>query len=43
MVSIWFFSGFIIFVLGMIGLYLGKTFDHVKNRPVYNIQETINV
>ncbi len=41
--SIWFFSGIIIFILGIIGLYLGKTFDRVKNRPVYIIDRKINI
>ena len=35
--SIWFFSGFIIITLGVLGLYLGKTFEGVKNRPIYII------
>ena len=34
-ISIWFFSGLILSVLGMVGLYLGKTFEQVKNRPIY--------
>lgn len=33
--SIWFLSGIIISCLGVIGLYLGKTFNQTKNRPVY--------
>lgn len=36
-ISIWFFSGLILSVLGMVGLYLGKTFEQVKNRPIYLI------
>ena len=34
-VSIWFFSGLILSVLGIVGLYIGKTFEQVKNRPIY--------
>lgn len=34
-VSIWFLSGLIIFILGMLGLYIGKSFDQVKRRPTY--------
>ncbi len=34
-----FLSGAIISVLGMVGLYVGKTFESVKNRPTYIIQE----
>jgi len=37
-----FFSGFIIAVLGMVGLYVGKTFEGVKSRPTYIIDETEN-
>lgn len=38
--SVWFFSGLIIMVLGVVGLYIGKTFDKVKGRPTYIIKET---
>ena len=34
-VSIWFFAGLTLSVLGMVGLYIGKTFEQVKNRPIY--------
>jgi polyisoprenyl-phosphate glycosyltransferase len=36
-ISIWFLSGLIILVLGVVGLYIGKTFDTVKDRPKYII------
>lgn len=42
MVSIWFFGGLILFVLGVLGLYVGKTFEQVKGRPSYIISESIN-
>ena len=42
-VSIYFIGGVIIANLGIIGIYLGKTFDEVKNRPLYIIKERINV
>lgn len=41
-VSIWFLSGIIIFTLGLLGVYLGKMFDTVKQRPSYIIEEKIN-
>ncbi len=41
-ISIWFLSGLKIFMLGVIGVYLGKTFDKVKNRPVFIIEQTLN-
>lgn len=41
-ISVWFLSGLIIFVLGVVGLYIGKTFQKVKNRPVFIIDDIIN-
>lgn len=37
-----FFSGAIISVLGMVGLYVGRIFESVKNRPTYIVNEIIN-
>lgn len=37
-----FFSGAIISVLGMVGLYVGKIFETVKGRPTYIISEQLN-
>ena len=42
-VTLCFFSGIQIFVLGILGLYIGKTFDQVKNRPLYFIDKTSNI
>lgn len=39
-ISVWFFSGLIIAVLGIVGLYVGKTFEGVKQRPLYVVKET---
>lgn len=39
--SIWFLSGIIIMCVGIVGIYLGKTFNQTKNRPVYIIDETL--
>lgn len=33
--SVWLFSGLLVATLGMVGLYVGKTFEQAKNRPVY--------
>jgi uncharacterized membrane protein len=41
-ISICFFSGIIITILGIIGIYLGKVFNQVKNRPLYIIDELHN-
>ena len=42
MISIWFLSGIIIATLGIVGIYVGKTFEYVKNRPIYVIKDKIN-
>jgi dolichol-phosphate mannosyltransferase len=39
MVSLFFLSGLIIVVIGMVGLYVGKTYNEVKNRPLYIVKE----
>ena len=36
-----FFGGFILFSIGMIGLYVGKIFEEVKQRPPYVIDREI--
>jgi dolichol-phosphate mannosyltransferase len=41
-ISITFFSGLIIFILGIIGIYLGKTFEQVKGRPAHIIDQKLN-
>jgi dolichol-phosphate mannosyltransferase len=41
MASIWFLGGLIITLLGVIGTYLGRTFDEAKKRPIYIIKEEI--
>lgn len=42
MASIWFLSGLIIVVLGMTGLYIGKIFEEVKQRPIYLVAEILH-
>jgi dolichol-phosphate mannosyltransferase len=39
-VSIYFIGGVIIAILGIMGLYLGRTFDEAKRRPLYVVAET---
>lgn len=39
-ISIYFIGGMIIAILGIIGIYLGKTFDEVKKRPLYIVKES---
>jgi len=43
MISTWFLIGLVICILGILGLYIGKIFDRVKNRPIYYIQEKANI
>ena len=37
--SVWFFAGLLLSVLGMVGLYIGKTFEQVKQRPLYVLDD----
>ncbi|MHA3046654.1 glycosyltransferase family 2 protein [Riemerella anatipestifer] len=37
--SIWFLSGVLISCIGVLGIYLGKAYNQMKNRPVYIIEE----
>ncbi|KXK50678.1 MAG: putative glycosyltransferase [Chlorobi bacterium OLB5] len=41
-ISIWFLSGVIIFVLGIVGIYIGRIFDQIKDRPLYIISQKLN-
>lgn len=43
LLSIWFLSGLIIATLGIVGLYVGKTFQGIKNRPLYITSKTLNL
>ncbi|MBD2277457.1 glycosyltransferase family 2 protein [Aphanizomenon flos-aquae] len=39
-VSLYFLGGIIISILGIIGVYLGKTFDEIKKRPLYLVRNS---
>lgn len=41
--SIWFVGGILLFMMGVVGLYVGKIFDQVKGRPVFIVSETLNI
>jgi dolichol-phosphate mannosyltransferase len=41
-ISIWLTAGINIFVLGLVGIYVGKAFEKIKGRPIYIIDEAIN-
>ncbi|MEI6534073.1 MAG: glycosyltransferase family 2 protein [Verrucomicrobiaceae bacterium] len=43
MVGMTFFFGLLFANLGIMGLYLGKIFDEVKNRPLYSVEAIMNV
>lgn len=38
-ISIWVLTGIVLITLGMVGLYVGKTFEGVKGRPIYIIEK----
>jgi dolichol-phosphate mannosyltransferase len=42
MVTIWFVGGMILFSLGVLGLYLGRMFEHTRRHPLFIIRERIN-
>ncbi|MDD3320930.1 MAG: glycosyltransferase family 2 protein [Paludibacter sp.] len=41
--SMWFLSGIIMMILGMLGLYIGKVFEKVKERPTFIVAESKNL
>ena len=41
--SIWFVGGLILFVMGVLGLYLGKIFDQVKGRQLFIVRDKLNL
>ncbi|MCI5122190.1 MAG: glycosyltransferase [Candidatus Electrothrix sp. AUS4] len=41
-ISIWFLSGIIIMILGIIGIYIGKTYEKVKERPSFIVKDKVN-
>lgn len=42
-ISVWLLSGIIIAILGVVGVYVAKTFDETKRRPLFIIDEEINM
>ena len=43
MFSIWFVGGLLLFVMGVLGLYIGKIFDQVKGLPLFVVRDEINI
>lgn len=41
MLSIWFTGGIILFAIGIVGLYIGRIYIEVKQRPLYHIREEL--
>ena len=39
--SIWFLGGLQLLAIGMVGLYIGKIYMEVKQRPRYNIEKVL--
>lgn len=42
-VALFFTSGMILTVLGIVGLYIGRIFDEVKRRPLYVLQDRVGI
>lgn len=42
MLSAWMVGGFILISLGAVGLYVGKIYQEVKDRPLYHIEEFLD-
>ena len=40
-ISLWLLTGFLLVTLGMVGLYVGKTFEGVKKRPIYIVEKRV--
>jgi polyisoprenyl-phosphate glycosyltransferase len=40
-VSIYFLSGVLLINMGILGLYIGKTFNETKGRPIYALKDII--
>ena len=41
MLSIWFIGGVQLFAIGLVGMYIGKIYMEVKERPRYNIEKIL--
>lgn len=39
--SIWLIGGLVLISIGIVGVYIGKIYTEVKNRPLYNIKEIL--
>lgn len=41
-VSIWLIAGILISLIAMVGIYVGRVFDKVKERPLFIVKERVN-
>jgi glycosyltransferase involved in cell wall biosynthesis len=41
MLSVWMVGGFILIAIGGVGLYVGKIYNEVKDRPLYHIKDLL--
>lgn len=41
--SIWFVGGLLLFMMGILGLYIGKIFDQVKGRQIFIVKDKLNL
>lgn len=42
MLSVWLVGGFVLVALGGVGIYVGKIYEEVKNRPLYHIERFLD-
>jgi polyisoprenyl-phosphate glycosyltransferase len=42
-VSLYFIGGLLLLTLGVLGIYIGRIFDEVKNRPLFIVCDTLNL
>lgn len=43
MASVWLLGGIAIFCIGIVGLYIGRMFNDIKQRPYYTLVESVNL
>ena len=41
--SIWFNTGIMLMTIGMVGIYVGKTFSQTKRRPTFIVADALNL
>lgn len=42
-ISLWLIAGIIVSLIGMVGIYLGRVFDKIKDRPIFIVKDSINI